>query len=93
MISPDGKEDNAPISTIFSYSQMNKVTDCFLITDWILSVPVNQSQNITTNNFIVKHEEDLRLVLQCSLGFGTAEIKRTKSYRYDQTDFIKKQNV
>ncbi len=42
-------------------SQMNKVTDCFLITDWILAVPVNQSQNITTNNFIEKHEEDLRL--------------------------------
>lgn len=84
MISPDGKEDNAPISTIFSYSQMNKVTDCFLITDWILSVPVNQSQNITTNNFIVKHEEDLRLVLQCSLGLVLLKSREQKA-----TDMIK----
>lgn len=73
------------MSTIFSYSQMNKVTDCFLSTDWILAVPVNQSQNITTNTCIVKHQEDLHLesalFFHAICVFGTAEIKRTKSQR------------
>lgn len=68
MKSPDGKEENTPISTIFSYSQMNKVTDCFLTTDWILAVPVDQNKNVTTNNFIVKDQEDLHL--EASLFFN-----------------------
>lgn len=78
---PDGKEDNTPISTIISYSQMNKVTDCFLTTDWI-------SQNITTNNFTVKHEEDLHL--ETALFFNAVcVLVLLKSREQKATDTIK----
>lgn len=70
---------------------MNKVTVCFLSTVWMLTVPVNQRQDVSTNKCIVKHEEDLLLetaFLVATCVFVNAEIKRD-----DQTDLIKKENV
>lgn len=97
MKSPDGKEENTPISTIFSYSQMNKVTDWFLTTDWILAVPVNQnkmSQQITS---LWKIKRICTSKVPCSsmqsVFWYCWNQENKKLCRYDQTDLIKKENV